>query len=362
MILLNTKKMVLAVLVCFFSLSFSFHTFAIPQDLTLKAKLDHRIELLYIIDATANASSWHNCQLMNTVYHQQVIKHFSTFVEHDAVSYYKKFIEDQIDFKILEKAFLSLPASHMPDQFITPKEWPIELGVFVQKALNFYYESSFQTFMLSQSSIIREVERSFQAVLNRQTWQETYFNWFSSSLSQISVLISPLKTSSHQGYLVPMSDMSQHYYIVLGLTAINNGFLVFAKSEELQALVLYHMSKELITAEMKFFPEELDKIDHNIQAYEKTWIELGFENSSDFIAHQMALCIYWNFLDELAQEKSSAALLNEAEEAGFFLIKCNWDILQSFLNYPELISWKAYTPLFLEKLYLMSSQNNAPKQ
>jgi hypothetical protein len=358
----NTKRVFFSVLLCFFMVSSAFQALALSDHPTLKARIDLRIELLYIIDATANASSWHNCQLMNTVYHQQVIKHFTSYCDHDAISYYKAFIEDKLDFNILERAFLSLPPSQMPDHVEAPKEWSAELGIFVQKALDFYHESAFQNFMLRQSSIIREIESSYQAVLNRQTWQETFFEWFSPSMSQFSILISPLKKSSHQGYLVPMSDMSLQYYLVLGLTAISNGFLVFAGSSELQTLVLQDVSNDLVRTEMKLFPEELCVIEQHMLAYESTWKDLGFSNSTDFIAHQMALCMYWRFSDELNQDQSSDHFLQEAEEAGYFLIISNWKILQDFVQNFELKSWKAYTPLYLKELSSVISQLSTPKQ
>lgn len=357
----DTKKGIFVLLLSLFVVSASFQVLAVQDSLSMIATMDSRIELLYIIDATANASSWHNCQLMNTVYNQQVIKHFTSFREHEAIRYFKANIEDKFDFFLLEKAFLYLPSSLSQDEFHIPEEWPIELGLFVQKALVFYQDSAFQAFMLRQASIIREIERTYQAILNRQNWQDTYFNWFSASLSHFSVILSPLKRSSHQGYLISTTETSQQYALILGLTAINNGFLVFAPSRDLQQLVLQKTSKDLILNDMKKYPEKLGSIEERMLVHEKTWKDLGFANSTDFIAHQMALCIYWKFLDELNQAESSVQFLQEAEEEGYFLMKFNWASLQDFSQRSELKFWKDYTSLWMDQLSQELSMLQAQK-
>jgi hypothetical protein len=359
--MLDTKRKIFALLLCLFMVSVSFQALAVQDSLSLRAAMDPRIELLYIIDATANASSWHNCQLMNTVYNQQVIKHFSPFAEHEAVKYYKAYIEDKFDLSLLEKAFLCLAPSLPQAEISIPEEWPIELGVFVQKAQVFYQDSAFQAFMLRQASIVREIERTYQAMLNRQNWQVTYFTWFSASISQFYVVLSPLKRSFHQGYLISVSETSQHYTLVLGLTAISNGFLVFAPSRDLQQLVLQKASKDLILNDMKQYPHKLNSIEESMLTHEKTWKDLGFANSTDFVAHQMALCIYWKFLDELNQEDSSLRFLQEAEEEGYFLIKFNWALLHDFSHSSEFQSWKDYTSLWMDQLCSEISRLQAQK-
>jgi hypothetical protein len=345
-------KQGVALLISSLLFSHSIPGHAVQEISPLKAVMDVRIELLYIIDATANASSWHNCQLMNTIYNQQVIKHFSPYQKHEAVQYYLKFIQGKFDFSYLERAFLSLPYSLQKDEIIVLDQWPIELGLFIDKALAFYQDSEFKIFMLRQSSIIREMERSYQGILNRQQWQESYLAWFSESLAQFRVVLSPLKRFSHQGYLIKLNDELPDYTLVLGLTAINNGYLVFAPSKDLQKLILLEASYEMIWHEMEFFPEKMALIEEALLSSNDTWIDLGFTDSSQFVAYQMAMCMYWKVLDDLDQDDSAIQYIQEAEEAGYFLIKPSWNLFNSFSQAQDSLSWKAYTPIWMDSLLL----------
>jgi hypothetical protein len=321
--------------------------------------VDHRMELLYIIQATANASSYHNCQLMNTVYHQEVIKYFRSFRDHEAVVYYKQHMERQFDIGYLEEVFLSLP-TYMQEEDIEWKEhWPVEVCNFVEQSIAFYFDSSFRSFMNRQHSIIQQMESIFQRNISRQSWLEDYMGWFSSSVDTMHIVLSPLKRSSHTFYYPIKHNEEIRIYIVLGLTAISNGFLVFAPESVLRELTIYHGSQLLLREGLSLQRQLLDEVATMLDSHLKE-MNLPYDSAEEYISNQLGISFYWIVIQRLDESFSLSNEIEEKRSLGYVFIADIYQLAQEFVfQDSEQGDWKIYAPVFLTKLIKMIPEHSA---
>ncbi len=316
----------------------------------LKAMFDPRIELLYLIDVTAMAGSYSNCQPLNTVYLQKAMKHFGQYDAHPAVTFYREKIRYVYSNKVLEDSFLLLPDTFHQEDIFEMENLPKEITEFLNLAISFYRDTRVDQFLLSQQETLDFIKKSFQSMLNRQSWQSIYQEWFSDSMEEVCMILAPLKTTPHHAKLSG-SKTKKSYVLVLGLSSINNGFLVFATASEIQESVMVQGSAHLFLNEMDKHKDQSDLINTLMQPYEEQWKSMNLDNPFQYLAFHMGNSIYCKLMESYQDNFNADTYLNETYEKGYVLIKDHSRLLDDFILHRDVyLDFNSFVPVWMESM------------
>ncbi len=317
----------------------------------IKVSVDPRIELLYIIDAVSDADRYHNCQLMNTIYRQQAMRHFSSHRNHSAITMYKDQIKTEYSLDFLEEVFLMLPLSMNIDEGQTDAIDDEVLRSFIHEAVQFYHQAFVCWFLEDMEMVISEVKRIFNAMLHRQTWKDDFFSMFQGTVDEVHIMLSPLKYAQHQSHWIK-DEASSIYYLILGLTEISNGFLIFAGADDFQQLLLQDAGSKWIAYEIKQIEDPYETLALHLTDKEDEWQSLGFECAASFVAIQASSVLYWEFMDAFTDTFDMSEKKEEAFENGYFLIYSIADLMDSWLHCTEddPKHWSDFAPEFIDGL------------
>ncbi len=316
-----------------------------------KVSVDPGIELLYIIDAVSDAERYHNCQLMNTIYRQQAMRHFDAHRNHSAIKMYREVIKKNYCLLDLEKSFLSLPHCMNIEEW---QEDAIEdevLLAFIIEAMQFYRQAFVQWFLEDMEMVIGEVERIFNSMLRRQTWKDDFLSLFCGTVDEVHIMLSPLKYAQHQGHWLKDEDSSV-YYLVLGLSEISNGFLIFASAQDFQQLLIQDAGSQWIKHELMQIEDFYEDFAIHLTDKEDDWQSLGFEDLASFVGYQTGLVLYWEMMNELKDDYQVQEKMEEAFESGYFLIYPIAEEMERWLHVAEDKQklWAEFAPEFIANL------------
>ena len=302
-------------------------TFSFEDVLTVPIVVENKIELLGII-TILEADDYFACELLNTIFKRDAVAWFRPYRNHSAIKSYRHLLDLGFSDNHL-RAYLmelgNLPELTIPDTLSsTFRTEPFRL--WHQHLLQFLDESSFSSFWSREREYYNQAVEQFAPSSNLLDSIRKEMQFLGFTNLPFRWVLSPL-IFGNQAILVNQEAESQGM-IILGLSDIQNGRLVFGKEKTQLTLIQQDLLQLLVNKVTIPFQEDISKSESLLDPIKELMKNEGINTWQEcFNQH-----LFWSIRLINFEENPSEKII-ELQKLGYIYVDDTYQLLQQYEQY-----------------------------
>lgn len=304
-------------------------SFASEINPKITIQVSPKVELLAIIKLL-NADDYFACEFLNTIFKRDAIAWFLPYKNHSAVKTYQNLLDlgytDQT-LRIFLMELGNLPDMYFPEVLSGCNNTEI-IKIWRDQLVSFCNESNFYTFWSRESDYYQQIIDQFVLESNVRESVKKEIMFLGITDFSVNFILSPL-LQENQAILSCQSPIKEGQ-IILGLTGIQNGRLLFGDSATHQKLVEHDFLHLLVSSITKLFAEQINRSVSLFNPIQEKMEAMQIKSWNECFAKHISLSIQILCFEEDRGEK-----ISEFTSLGFIYIPDTYSLLEQYQDYRD---------------------------
>lgn len=321
------------------------NSLALQENPAILVVVEPKIELIGVLSLLSQVDDYFACERLNTVIKRDTVAWFRPFKDKQAVKSFIRLINQDQTENTLRKFLLEL--GDLPDLSI-PETLSLEyqnetFTAFRNDLVSFCHDTNFLTFWSREKEYYSQMIDEFILECNVYDTLNQTFAFLGVNNISCRFVLSPLMMENQVLLLDLLSQKKG--IIILGLTDIQNGRLLFGSNKTHLKLVKKDLLKEVVASITKPYESDINLSIPLMLPIQEKMKSFHINSWQDCFNHHLALSI-----EVLCFEDNQPEKLDELKKLGFIYIGESYDLLNQYnryrMYYPSL---KSFLPRILDQ-------------
>lgn len=291
--------------------------------------VEPKIELLGII-SLLEADDYFACELFNTIFKRDAVAWFRPYKNHPAIQGFRKlldmgFSENDLRHYLLEIG--DLPELAIPDS-LSNSRWKEEFKPWQQELVDFLNVTNFSTYWSKEKEYYQQaIDQFIPSSLAEENIKEQ-LRFFGLTDLPFRWILSPL-IFENQAILLNQEKESQGM-IILGLTDIQNGRLLFGNEKNVLSIVSHDLLKLLIEGSTKPFQPEIQQSASLLEPIREAMEREGVYSWQECFNQHLFFSIQLIF-----DQEDTDTTIKELNDLGYIYLEDTFQLLKQYNQYRD---------------------------